>query len=32
MTSQEMNRTLWEVADKLRAQMDAAEYKHLVLR
>jgi type I restriction enzyme M protein len=31
MTSQEMNKTLWEAADKLRAQMDAAEYKHLVL-
>ena len=23
--------TLWKTADKLRAQMDAAEYKHLVL-
>ncbi len=31
MTSQEMKKTLWEAADKLRAQMDAAEYKHLVL-
>jgi len=31
MTSQDMNKTLWEAADKLRAQMDAAEYKHLVL-
>ena len=31
MTSQEMQKTLWEAADKLRAQMDAAEYKHLVL-
>jgi hypothetical protein len=31
MTGQEMKKTLWEVADKLRAQMDAAEYKHLVL-
>ena len=26
-----MKKTLWEAADKLRAQMDAAEYKHLVL-
>src|SRR5258708_6737977 len=31
MTSQEMKKTLWEAADKLRAQMDAAEYKHLAL-
>src|SRR5260370_26272613 len=31
MTSQEMKKPLWEAADKLRAQMDAAEYKHLVL-
>ena len=31
MTSAEMKKTLWEAADKLRAQMDAAEYKHLVL-
>lgn len=31
MASQEMKKTLWEAADKLRAQMDAAEYKHLVL-
>jgi type I restriction enzyme M protein len=31
MTSREMKKTLWEAADKLRAQMDAAEYKHLVL-
>ncbi|MBL6808979.1 MAG: SAM-dependent DNA methyltransferase [Litoricola sp.] len=23
--------TLWKSADKLRAQMDAAEYKHIVL-
>src|SRR6185312_7614279 len=29
MTSQELKKTLWEAADKLRAQMDAAEYKHL---
>jgi len=31
MTSQDLKKTLWETADKLRAQMDAAEYKHLVL-
>jgi type I restriction enzyme M protein len=31
MTSQEMKKPLWEAADKLRAQMEAAEYKHLVL-
>lgn len=31
MASQELNKTLWEAADRLRAQMDAAEYKHLVL-
>lgn len=31
MTSGEMKATLWLAADKLRAQMDAAEYKHLVL-
>lgn len=31
MTSQEMKKTLWEAADRLRAQMDAAEYKHIVL-
>ena len=31
MTSQELKATLWATADKLRAQMDAAEYKHLVL-
>ena len=31
MTSQELKATLWAAADKLRAQMDAAEYKHLVL-
>jgi hypothetical protein len=31
MTSQAMKKTLWEAADKLRAQMDAAEYKRLVL-
>jgi hypothetical protein len=26
-----IKRTLWAAADKLRANMDAAEYKHLVL-
>ncbi|MDP0984101.1 type I restriction-modification system subunit M N-terminal domain-containing protein, partial [Klebsiella variicola] len=26
-----MKKTLWAAADKLRANMDAAEYKHLVL-
>src|SRR5690625_5066793 len=28
---QDMQKTLWAAADKLRANMDAAEYKHLVL-
>jgi type I restriction enzyme M protein len=27
----ELERTLWATADKLRANMDAAEYKHIVL-
>jgi type I restriction enzyme M protein len=27
----EINKTLWATADKLRANMDAAEYKHIVL-
>lgn len=31
MTSQELKKALWEAADKLRAQRDAAEYKHIVL-
>jgi type I restriction enzyme M protein len=31
MTSQELKKTLWATADKLRGQMDAAEYKHIVL-
>lgn len=31
MVGQEFKQTLWKSADKLRAQMDAAEYKHLVL-
>ncbi len=29
--NQDMKKTLWAAADKLRASMDAAEYKHLVL-
>lgn len=28
---QDMEKTLWATADKLRANMDAAEYKHIVL-
>lgn len=31
MVSQELKKTLWAAADKLRSNMDAAEYKHLVL-
>lgn len=31
MTSQELKKTLWAAADKLRGTMDAAEYKHIVL-
>jgi len=31
MLSQTDQRTLWAAADKLRANMDAAEYKHIVL-
>lgn len=27
----DFKQTLWKTADKLRAQMDAAEYKHIVL-
>ncbi|MBL6736479.1 MAG: SAM-dependent DNA methyltransferase [Burkholderiales bacterium] len=27
----DFKQTLWKAADKLRAQMDAAEYKHIVL-
>ena len=27
----DIRKTLWAAADKLRANMDAAEYKHLVL-
>ena len=30
-TLQDMQKTLWATADKLRANMDAAEYKHIVL-
>ena len=29
--NQDLKKTLWATADKLRANMDAAEYKHLVL-
>jgi len=29
--NQDMKKTLWAAADKLRSSMDAAEYKHLVL-
>lgn len=31
MVNQELKKTLWAAADKLRSNMDAAEYKHLVL-
>jgi len=31
MVSQESKKTLWAAADKLRSNMDAAEYKHIVL-
>ena len=31
MSDQDIKSTLWKSADKLRAQMDAAEYKHIVL-
>lgn len=27
----ELTKTLWDAADKLRSNMDAAEYKHIVL-
>lgn len=30
-TLQDLEKTLWATADKLRANMDAAEYKHIVL-
>lgn len=29
--TQELQKTLWATADKLRNKMDAAEYKHVVL-
>src|SRR6188474_826126 len=29
--NQELEKTLWSAADKLRSNMDAAEYKHVVL-
>ena len=32
MPDAEMKRTLWVASDKLRSNMDAAEYKHVVLR
>ena len=28
---EDIKKTLWATADKLRANMDAAEYKHIVL-
>jgi type I restriction-modification system DNA methylase subunit len=28
---EDIKKTLWATADKLRANMDAAEYKHVVL-
>lgn len=31
MVSQELKKTLWAAADKLRSNMDAAEYKHIAL-
>jgi type I restriction enzyme M protein len=31
LTLQDMQKTLWATADKMRANMDAAEYKHIVL-
>jgi type I restriction enzyme M protein len=31
MVDQELKKTLWAMADKLRSNMDAAEYKHIVL-
>ncbi|MCL6269246.1 type I restriction-modification system subunit M N-terminal domain-containing protein [Sansalvadorimonas sp. 2012CJ34-2] len=30
-TLEKIEQTLWKAADKLRANMDAAEYKHVVL-
>src|SRR5262245_55260112 len=31
MVDNEIKKTLWAAADKLRSNMDAAEYKHIVL-
>ena len=31
MSTQELEKTLWAAADKMRSNMDAAEYKHIVL-
>lgn len=31
MIDNEVKKTLWAAADKLRSNMDAAEYKHIVL-
>lgn len=31
MTMQDLQKTLWATADKMRANMDAGEYKHIVL-
>jgi type I restriction enzyme M protein len=31
MIDTEIKKTLWAAADKLRSNMDAAEYKHIVL-
>lgn len=31
MTDQKLEKTLWAAADKMRSNMDAAEYKHVVL-
>lgn len=31
MMTQDLEKTLWATADKLRNNMDAAEYKHIVL-
>ena len=29
--TEDIKKTLWDTADKLRANMDAADYKHIVL-
>ncbi len=29
--NQELEKKLWQAADKMRSNMDAAEYKHVVL-